>query len=273
MDSKMNQLFSLIWFTLKEMTGQRIYRILLLLLIIIPWLLLIPASLFLLDLGKVFMDMLFTAQHAWLTAYLFFLATPLLVRDIELGVCSIFLTLPMSRGLYLWGRFIGLIGSILPLLLCYIISAVVAFFWAEIAWTGYVAAASEFSFSYGAILIFMPYLALAAVLFLIAARATGSAEITVFLFSIWLICWALPPVLDALQNIEVAEKTPAWTGILLHGINQLLPDLSSSRISLRLAHQLPLGTASVFGYCLQHLAYTVLAIMAATALFNRRDLS
>jgi ABC-type transport system involved in multi-copper enzyme maturation permease subunit len=266
----MNQLFSLIW---KEMAGQRIYKILLLSLMIIPWLLLIPASLFLLDMGKVFMDMLFTAQHAWLTAYLFFLAAPLLARDIEQGVCSVFLTLPMSRGLYLWGRFIGIVCSIFPLLLGYIVSAAIAFIWAGNTWSGYVVAASEFSFSYGAMLILMPYLALAAVLFLIAAGASGAAEITVFLFSVWLISWALPPVLEALQNIEVAEKTSAWTDMLLQGINQLLPDLSSSQISLRLAHQLPLGTASVFGYCLQHLAYAILAIMAATALFNRRDLS
>ena len=269
----MNQLFSLIWFTLKEIAFQRIYKILLISLIIIPWLLLIPTSLFLLDMGKVFMDMLFTAQHAWLTAFLFFLAVPLLVRDIEQGICSIFLTLPMSRERYLWGRFIGIISSILPLLVCYTASAIAAFIFADSAWPGYVDAASGLSFSYGSMLILMPYLALAAILFLIAAGASGSAEITLFLFSVWLICWALPPVLDALQNIEVAENTPAWTGMLLYGINQLLPDLSSSQISLRLAHQLPLHPASVVGYCIQHAAYAVLAILAATALFKRRDLS
>ncbi|ATX79840.1 hypothetical protein Ga0123461_1426 [Mariprofundus aestuarium] len=269
----MNQLITLTWFTLKEVAYQRIYKILLVTLIIIPWLLLIPTSLFLLDMGKVFMDMLFTTQHAWLTAYLFFLAVPLLVRDIEQGVCSIFLTLPMSREKYLWGRFIGILFSILPLLLCYIISAVVAFFWAENSWPSYVLADSGLSFSYGSILILLPYLALAAVLFLIAAGASGSAEITLFLLSVWLICWALPPVLDALQNIEVAESTPAWTGMLLYGINQLLPDLSSSQISLKLAHQLPLNPASVFAYCIQHTTYAALAIIAASAVFKRRDLS
>jgi len=268
----MNQLSSLIWFTLKELALQRIYKLLLLSLIILPWLLLIPTSLFMLDMGKVFMDMLFTAQHAWLSAYLFFLAVPLLTRDIEQGICSIFLTLPMSRERYLWARFIGVICSILPLLLCYIASAALAFIWAENAWPDYVAAASELSFSYGSLLILMPYIALTAILFLIAAGATGSAEVTLFLFSIWLICWALPPVLDALQNIEVTNNTPAWTGMLLHAIHQLLPDLSSSQISLRLAHQLPLNLSSVFAYCTQHLAYAVLAIMAATALFKRRDL-
>jgi len=269
----MNQLFSLIWFTLKEVAFQRIYKILLFSLIIIPWLLLIPTSLFMLDMGKVFMDMLFTALHAWLTAYLFFLAVPLLVRDVEQGICSIFLTLPMSRGLYLWGRFIGVISSIVPLLLCYIISAVAAFFWAESSWPNYVLPDSGLSFCYGSMLILMPYLALAAVLFLIAAGASGSAEITLFLFSVWLICWALPPVLDALQNIEVAESTPAWTGMLLYGINQLLPDLSSSQISLSLAHQLPLHPTSVFAYCIQHVTYAVLALIAASMVFKRRDLS
>ena len=269
----MNQLFSLSWFTLKEIAFQRIYKILLFSLIIIPWLFLIPTSLFLIDLGKVFMDMLFTAQHAWLTAYLFFLAVPLLVRDIEQGVCSIFLTLPMSREKYLWGRFIGVIFSILPLLVCYTASAIAAFIFADSAWPGYVQASAWLSFSYGSMLILMPYLALAAVLFLIAAGASGSAEITLFLFSVWLICWALPPVLDALQNIEVAENTPSWIGMLLYGLNQLLPDLSSSQISLRLAHQLTLQPASVLGYCIQHIAYAALAIVAASAVFKRRDLT
>jgi len=256
-----------------EMMGQRIYRVLLASLFVIPWLLLIPTSLFLLDLDKVLTDMLFTAEHAWLTAYLFFLAVPLLSRDIEQGICTIFLTLPISRQKYLWGRFIGVAFSLLPLLLCYMVSAIAAFNWAENAWPGYVSGNADLSFSYGALLILLPYLALAAVLFLIAAAATGSAEITVFLFSVWLVCWALPPVLDAMQNIEVAEKTPAWIGTLLFGINQLMPNLSSSQISLQLAHQLPLPPVSVLGYFVQHAAYAVLAMLAATAVFKRRNLT
>ena len=268
----MNQLFALIWFTLKEMAGQRIYKTILFALVILPWLLLIPTSLFMLDLAKVFIDMLFTAQHAWLSAYLFFLAVPLLARDIEQGICSIFLTLPMSRERYLWSRFLGVICSILPLLLCYITSAAIAFFWASNIWPGYVSSDAVLSFSLGSILILMPYLALTAVLFLIAASATGSAEITVFLFSTWLICWSLPPVLDAILSVEVAEKTPPWIAILLHGINHLLPDLSSSQISLRLAHQFPLQPSSIIAYCTQHIAYAVVAIIAAIAVFKRRDL-
>lgn len=269
----MNQIPMLIWFTLRELSSQRIYRLLLLSLVLIPWLLLIPASLFLLDVGKVFTDLLFTTLHAWLLAYLFFLAAPLLARDIEQGICSLFLTIPMSRESYLWGRFLGLIGSIFPLLFCYIISAVFAFLWAEGVWPiDYVAATSKFNFSMGAVLIMLPYLALAAVLFLIAAGATGLAEISVFLFSVWLLCWAIPPVLDALQQVEVAAKTPSWIGVLLHGIDKLLPQLSSSHISLQLAHQLPLTAVSIFGYILHHLTFTTLAMMAATTLFKRRDL-
>lgn len=268
----MRQILTLAGFTLREMAGQRIYRILLLSLLVIPWLLLIPTSLFLLDLDKVFMDMLFAAQHAWLVVYLFFLAVPLLARDIEQGICNIFLTLPMSRTGYLWGRFGGVVCAMLPLLFCFVISASMAFLWAAESWPGYVAADAWLSFACGSLLILLPYLALAAILFLIAAGATGSAEITVFLFSVWLICWTLPPVLEALQSMEVAESTPGWLAMLLQGISQLLPDLSSSRISLRLAHQLSLPPGSVLGYSVQHTAYAVLAMLAATAVFKRRDL-
>lgn len=269
----MKQMHALIWLTMKEIAGQRIYRLSLVALLIIPWLLLVPTSLFMLDLGKVFIDMLFTAQHAWIAAYFFFLAVPLLVRDIEQGICSIFLTLPMSREKYLWGRFIGVIFSILPLLLVYMVSASMALIFARQAWPVYVDAAAWISFDYGSLLILMPYLALAAILFLIAAGATGSAEITVFLFSIWILCWALPPVLEAMQNAEVAEKTPSWIGMLLSTVNQLMPDLSSSQISLRLAHNLPLPPAAVVGYCIQHIAYAALAMITATAIFKRRDLT
>ena len=274
MDGKeMNQLISLIRLTLAELIGQRIYKILLVSLFVIPWLLLVPTSLFLLDLDKVLIDMLFTTEHAWLTAYLFFIAVPLLTRDIEQGICSIFLTLPMPREKYLWARFTGVLCGILPLLFSFIISAILAFAFASGAWPGYIDLSAGASFSYGAVLILVPYIALAAVLFLIASAATGSAEITVFMFSVWLICWALPPVLEAMQNSEVAETTPAWIAMLLSSIHQLMPDLSSSQISLRLAHHLSLPPASVAGYCVQHLAYATLAMIAAAAVFKRRDLA
>lgn len=270
----MSRMLPLIGLTFRELASQRVYRIVLAALLLIPWLLLIPASLFLLDVGKVLIDLLFTALHAWLLVYLFFQAAPLIARDIEQGSCHIFLTLPMRRSHYLWARFAGMIAALVPLFLAYALSASLTLVFAQSHWQAiYVAPNVLSSFDGGAVLIVLPYLALTAVLFLIAAAATGLPETMVFLFSVWLLCWSLPPVLGAMQQKEVAAKTPSWIGAMLQGVNQLLPDLSSSRISLYLAHGKGLGDMAVTGYCLQHLAYALLAMLLAIFVFRRRDLA
>ncbi|GAV21176.1 ABC-2 family transporter protein [Mariprofundus micogutta] len=268
----MSKSLSLLLFSMKEISNQRIYQTLLAILIIIPWLLLIPTSLFMMDLGKVFMDMLFTFLHLWLLIYIFFLAAPLLARDIEMGTCNMFLTLPMSRAEYLWGRYAGVVATILPILLAYLISAVLAFEFAERTWPGYVLSGSGVQFTYGVLLILLPYLALTAVLFFIASTATGLSETTVFLFSVWLLCWSIPPVLGAMQEQNVAAKNPPWIESILQFINQLLPDISSSQISLHLAHHIPLENMAVIAYCIEHLAYSSLIMIVAVLLFQRRDL-
>lgn len=269
----MSRMLPLIGLTIRELVSQRVYRIVLGALLLIPWLLLIPASLFMLDVGKVLIDLLFTALHAWLLVYLFFQVAPLVARDIEQGSCHIFLTLPMRRSHYLWARFAGMVAALLPLIAAYVLSASLSLGFAEHQWGAiYVAPHAASLFDFGAVLIVLPYLALTAVLFLIAAAATGLPETMVFLFSVWLLCWSLPPVLGALQQTEVAAKTPSWIGTLLEAVNQLLPDLSSSRISLYLAHGKALDGAAVTGYCLQHLAYALLAMLLAIMVFKRRDL-
>jgi len=269
----MKQLSHVILFTFIELAHQRIYQIIATILIIAPWLLLIPASLFMLDIGKVFADFLFMFMHLWLLIYIFFLVTPLVNKDIEQSICQMFLTLPMSRSIYLWGRYTGVLLGIAPLLLAYDTSSALAFQFAQTSWLDYVPAGLEINFLLGTLLILLPYLALTSVLFLIASRATGLPETTVFLFCVWLLCWSLPPVLAAMNQTEVAQNTPVWIGELLALVNQLLPDLSSSTISLYLAHMQDIDSLALAAYCAQHLGYAMLAMLIAVRLFRDRDLS
>ena len=156
----MTKLFFLTLLTVKEIYRQRIYQILIGMLLIAPWLMLIPASLFMLDIGKVFIDLLFLCLHGWLLIYIFFIASPLVARDIEQGACHVFLTLPMSRSQYYWARFAGITLGLLPLLFAFLASSTLAFTFSESAWEGYVQSGANTSFIYGAILILLPYIAL-----------------------------------------------------------------------------------------------------------------
>lgn len=269
----MNKILYLTLLTFKEIASQRIYQILSATLALIPWLLLIPASLFMLDIGKVIIDFLFLSLHGWLLLYIFFIASPLLAQDIEQKTCHIFLTLPMSRQQYYWARFTGVLAGMLPLLIVHLISGALAIAFADSIWISYVEPDSKLSYIFGALLITLPYISFSAVLFLIASRATGLSEVTVFLFSIWILCWSIPPVLDALKNDQVKEKTSDLITMIIKATDQLLPDLSSSHISLVMAHAHSLETIQIIGYFTHHIAYTMLAMLLAVALFNGRDLS
>ncbi len=264
---------SLAWLTFKDLSGHRTYRLSLLAVLLIPWFLMVPASLFLIDMGKVLLDMLFTGLHGWLFAYIFFIATPMIARDIELGIANIFLTLPMRRTTYYGARFIGLLGGMIPLFTLYLLSSLLTIFWASHAWQGYIPNTLWLSGMEGMLLICLPYISLMGILFLIASRATGAAEISVFLVAVWILCWSIPPVLEALQHPDVLSKTSPWLVALLETVHQFLPDLTSSQISLRLAHELPLDIGQVLGYCAQHLSYTTLAWLTGAVLFIKRDLS
>jgi len=269
----MTKFYFLTRFTLKEIYSQRIYQILAGMLVVIPWLMLIPTSLFMLDIGKVFIDLLFLCLHGWALVYIFFIACPLLARDLEQGTCHIFLTLPMSRTQYYWSRFAGITSGFIPLLIVFLVSSSLAFTFAESIWGTYIQTGANTSFIYGTLLILLPYIALTAVLFLIASSATGLPEITVFLFSVWLLCWTIPPVLGALQSADIQSSTPDAIVLIIKVANQLLPDLSGSDISLALAHNNPLQSFQVIGYCTHHLAYALLAMLLAITMFKRRDLS
>jgi len=234
---------------------------------------LIPTSFFLFDISKVLIDLLFLCLHGWLLAYIFFIASPLLARDIEQHVCHIFLTLPMSRSHYFWARFTGIIAGILPLLITYLIASFFTFIFAESIWGSYIHPQANSSFIYGTFLILLPYIALSAILFLIASKASVLPAITVFFFAIWFFCWLVPPVLGAMQDAEVQQSTPDLIVTMIHLIHQLLPDLSSAEISLNLAHSHNFEALQVISYCTHHLAYAVLAMLLATISFNRRDLA
>lgn len=267
-----NASFAMAKLSIAEMTGSRTYQLMAFAIMLLPWLLLIPASLFLIDIGKVYADLLFTGLHCWLVAYIFFIATPLLTSDIEQNIASIFLTLPMSRTAYFISRFAGVLLGILPLFFVYTSSSLFSLYLASSIWGGYLHELLWVSVLAGFLLILLPYISMVAVLFLIASKATGAAETSVFLLSVWILSWSIPPVLEALNNPDVLAKTPEFLVILLSFTNQLLPDLSSSSIALRLSHQLSIDSVQVLAFIFHHLGFSFLLLFIGCLWFQQRDL-
>ncbi len=264
---------ALMRFTFTEVFHHRAYQLMMLACLLLPWLMLVPMSLFLLDLGKVLADLLFTTEHMMLAGFVFFMALPLMARDIEQKVCHLLLSVPMSRSTYLLSRYLGMAAAMLPLTGLLLLSSAAAFVFVAYQWPDYTTLDLAWGVPLGEMLLLLPYLALLGALFLIVVLASGSSESMVFLFSVWLLSWSVPPVLEALMRPEVAAKMPHGLFVLVQALEYMLPDLSSARLSLDVAHAHWPAPEMLLAYACEHLSYAGIALILAMLRFERRDLA
>ncbi|MFC1536941.1 hypothetical protein ACFL48_03895 [Pseudomonadota bacterium] len=262
----------LIYFTIQEVLNSRIFRLLLLAPLVLMVVALTFTGLFMLDLGKVFIDTMFASTHLLCFTFLMFLAAPFLARDIDAHFTYILLTLPISRGQYLLGRFIGLCATFLLLIIVLIIVTSLSLELASSIWGSYMATADIGSMVLGIFLIAWQYLSLIAIALFVFSWATGSAEILSFTFLIWLLSWFFPPVLTAMQDSEVAQTIPPFLHVILESCYQLVPHLTGGEIANRLAHGISLQGKEIIYYLIEHTAYATILFTSALILFRRRNL-
>ncbi|RMH62155.1 MAG: hypothetical protein D6678_01715 [Zetaproteobacteria bacterium] len=268
----MTGVWALIRLSLRELAWQRAYLLLVVAAMLFPWLLLIPTALFLLDLGKVLVDMLFAIEHVLLSCFVFFLASPLLSRDLDQRLCHLWLTMPLSRAAYLVARFLGTVLALLPLLCLFLVMAWMAGQLAAHLWPAYASTLHGAHMLVGGMLLVLPYVALLGLFYFIACASSGAAEALVFLLGGWLLSWAIPPVLQALRQAEVAAKTSPWIAQLIRALDFVVPDLSSARLALEVAHGQWPELHLLLPYMVEHLAYAVSGLLLAMLVFARRDL-
>jgi len=262
---------TLIRMSVLEVWHMASFRVLLLGALLSPLLAFVFASLFMLDLGKVFVDAVFACSHLLAVIYLLFLAAPFLAQDLKKRFYFMLVGHGVSRQQYLLTRFIGLATMLLLLLLVQAMSAGVAAWVCQGLWEDYASSLHPWLVSSGCMLYAVEYLSLIAVAMLLFSWVSGEHELLVMLFLVWLLCWIFPPVLMALQDPEVAEKMPEWMGYAIHGVYQLLPHLNGTLISLHLAHGDLLPFRQVLMFLLEHVAYAAVACMMAVRIFSRRD--
>jgi len=263
----------LIFFTLQEVINARLFRLMLLAPMVLSLLALTFTGLFMLDLGKVFVDSMFTTAHILCFAFLMFMTVPFLARDIEARFTYVLLTLPINRNQYLIGRFLGLTMAFLLLISALAVVSVLSLELTQFIWDDlYMASANAGNIILGIALISCQYLSLMAVALFVFSWATGPAEVLSFTFLIWLLSWIFPPVLTAMQDADVAETVPPLLQAFLEGCYQLLPHLTGGDIANRLAHGASLSGSDISLYIAEHTAYTVILLILSTLLFRRRNL-
>lgn len=268
-----NPIFAIGKLTCLELLQNRAMRSLMAFLLLFPFASFIFTNLFLMDIGKVFVDAMAGLSHLVGIVYILFFAAPLLARDIEARVCYFLLTPPVSRNQYLLGRFAG-ISTIFILLL--VVLSITGTLCAWLVLEGNFAVYhSGLTLSRIAVLAFFQffhYISLLGIALFIFSWASGMAEIMLFTSLVTLLCWVFPPIIQAMQNPEVVKDIPLWITQLLDAVYGLLPHLNGSEIALALAHGVSIGAVPTTYYALEHISYAVIAVILSMWLFSKRDL-
>lgn len=259
-------------FTFLDIIQGRVYQILLLTTVFAPLFGTVLSSLFMVDIGKVYMDGVMGVFHFISIVFILFIAGSLLARDIEQKVCYMFVVPPLSRESFFWGRFLGFIFAyIMMIVLLMVESALIgAFIFSQTA-AFYMAGYSWFNMSLLVVLHACPYIAVLGFVFFVVSWATGLAEIIFFSSMGLLLSWILPGILLVIQN-DVDSQFPFLFSILslVYGV---LPHLNGAMISAALTHgEISLSSADVWAYVIEHIAYAGVFFGLSIWFFNRRDL-
>ncbi|MCF7822209.1 MAG: ABC-2 transporter permease [Mariprofundaceae bacterium] len=266
-------IFELSRFTLVEIIQSRVFRLLIGGSLLIPLIAVVIASLFMADVGKVYLDVTLSGAHFVSMVFTLFIAASLLAKDIDQRICYIILSAPIKRHEYILARYAGLSIAFAILALTLTITAYIGGYFyigtlPELYQSGFSVIMIPMMFFY----IFFQYLSLISVAVFFFSWATGTAEILLFTSSVILFSWAFPPVLAALQTEELASQTPQFLSRLIEVIYQFLPHLNGSDFALSIAHSLHINVKDLLLYMLEHSAYAGIALVLALLLFKRRDL-
>lgn len=259
--------------TCLELLQNRAMRSLISALLLLPFVSLIFTNLFLMDIGKVFVDAMAGLSHLIAIIYILFFATPLISKDIESRVCYFLLTPPVSRNHYILGRFLGICLIFITLLLILSLSGTLsAWLVLEDNFTIHHSGLSISSIPTLMFFQFFHYISLLGVALFIFSWATGMAEVMLFTTLITFLCWIFPPIMKALQNPDVAQDIPAWITILLDYTYGLLPHLNGAEIASSIGHGINIPATATLYYATEHLSYAVIGALLAMWSFRNRDL-
>ncbi|MDQ7004203.1 MAG: hypothetical protein Q9N67_04495 [Ghiorsea sp.] len=257
-----------------EVVQGRVFQILLASTLLAPLFGAVLSSLFMMDIGKVYMDGVMAFVHFISMAFILFIAASLLARDIEQKVCYLLVVQPASREAYWIGRFFGFVLAYVLLVSLLVIESVLLgefIFSAKAA--VYLAGYSWLNMSLLIFLHSFQYISLLALVFFIVSWATGLAEIIFFSTMGLILSWVFPQLLLVMGQSQGVEGAPVLLYQIFEWIYQLLPHLNGANIALLLTHgDERLTVADMSLYIMEHVGYAGVFLGLGIWLFRQRDL-
>jgi ABC-type transport system involved in multi-copper enzyme maturation permease subunit len=207
--------------------------------------------------GRILQDIGLAAIRLFGVAIAIFVGIQLIHREVDRRTVYTILSKPLSRSDFLLGKFLGL-----TLMIWMQTAIMIAAFVAVSLATG-----ASLTFSHAAF-----FTLVAVELALVVAVATLFSAFTTPMLAAFFTTavWMVGQMTRDLRQIGAASDV-VWIERATAALHRLLPDLASFNLSVEAAHGLPVVASDVVLPLVYGLAYATIVLLAAIAVFRRRD--
>jgi len=259
--------------TTKEGFGYRILYSVLILALAVSFFAVLLSGFFMRDIAKVIVDFSLAAVSIASLLVPLFLTVKMVAGDFEQHTIFTLLAKPISRPVYITGKFLGLS------LLSGLIISIVGFAGITSIWMGKAMYPAYFfaSFSLKSYLIalflqFIAILILNSLVIFYCCLTTSSFLVTLLAVATYITGHTIDDVVVFFQNSNTSVETSKALKAFIHIIQYIIPNLSAFDIKQLTAHGITIPFNDVTLLSIYGIAYIIGILGLATYIFNKRDL-
>lgn len=229
---------------------------------------------FMRELHKVAVDINLSAISLAGLLLTFFLSINLMAKDIDKRTIYCVMSKPFSRAEYIWGKYFGLILILLTAFSVLVLCSSLTIWVAQIQFASWFKDFSWISYYKAAYASFLMFAVLNAMVVFFSAITSSSFITLLFSISIYIAGQTIEEVVNYLKS-GFGKEVPLSESIqsLIDIIQYVLPNLSFFDLKIQASHAIPLSLNYMFGITLYALIYSVILLVAASLIFNKRELS
>jgi len=231
------------------------------------------AGFFMRDLGKVTVDMNLSALSFSGLLLVLFVGVNLMAKDIDRKTIHLVLSKPISRGQYIWGKYIGIQLFVLASMLLLLIFSLVTVTLLKNIYPNFFGSFSWGVFGLACLFVYVKTSVLSAIVVFFSAITTSSFVTLIFSISSYFVGVTIEEVVFymrselAANDVVISETLESFISV----VSYLIPNLSVLDFSLEAAHGLAVEISRVLlslGYAG---GYIIFLLLAASLIFSRRE--
>ncbi|SHI69219.1 ABC-2 family transporter protein [Malonomonas rubra DSM 5091] len=231
------------------------------------------AGFFMRDIGKVTVDMNLSAISFAGLLLVFFVGVNLMGKDIDRKTIQLVLSKPLSRGQYVWGKYLGILFFVsvsLLLLLAFSTSTVLL---VKLLYANYFIGFSFWLFWVAGFFVLLKLWVLSAIMIFFSSLTSNSLLALIFTLSSYVVGVSIEEVVYYLQTELAGQERMISDSLVsfVHVVSYFLPNLAVFDFTVEAAHGLPLSLERLilsFGY---GVVYAVILLLLASFVFTRRE--